>query len=406
MADHERHAEAKEIHVAAAPVMGEVFNEKATAVNVQEMSLTTSSPASVNRKYSIPKRWTTQPRPKPLDRFFKACMRQSPFVKAFVATIISSIPFIVFMLVAKFAYPRDTKIDTQGTKATLMQLAKWLMICWGSFMGLLWCGRIFASFAVWACNQSNVLVKYQKLAEALCLRMVLMIWAIIIFAIIPSVFHETTLPDEKNRKNPPKIWVDTLREAFRFLIIAFALIVVQGIILQLSSIQYIQGYMGPRSQRASDELNTIKQLHDLVDPKSQDQVHVMGKAIRKLLVPVNENDPYYRISHGLGDEALWTEYAQSLWETISQGKDSINRMDIARQLTAMNRDPDRGFDLFNQLDHSGDGEVTFDEVEKLVHRVGTLLKARDEAQHGIKRLLSKLEILLSIVMLAGILLLW
>lgn len=233
-----------------------------------------------------------------------------------------------------------------------------------------------------------------------------MIWAIIIFAIIPSVFHETTLPDEKNRKNPPKIWVDTLREAFRFLIIAFALIVVQGIILQLSSIQYIQGYMGPRSQRASDELNTIKQLHDLVDPKSQDQVHVMGKAIRKLLVPVNENDPYYRISHGLGDEALWTEYAQSLWETISQGKDSINRMDIARQLTAMNRDPDRGFDLFNQLDHSGDGEVTFDEVEKLVHRVGTLLKARDEAQHGIKRLLSKLEILLSIVMLAGILLLW
>lgn len=63
----------------------------------------------------------------------------------------------------------------------------------------------------------------------------------------------------------------------------------------------------------------------------------------------------------------------------------------------MNRELDRGHHLFTQLDESCDGEVTFEEVDKLVQRVGLQLNARQRAQHSIDRLLSKLKILLSIV---------
>jgi len=51
-----------------------------------------------------------------------------------------------------------------------------------------------------------------------------------------------------------------------FLMIAFAIILFQGLILELTSVTYIQGWMGPRSQRASDELETVKELQHLVNP--------------------------------------------------------------------------------------------------------------------------------------------
>lgn len=333
----------------------------------------------------------------PIDQFVKACQTQSPFVKAIVITFITGIPFLVFLLVTLYALPKNTIVGPAGSKATIFQLSKWLGISWISFMGLLWTGRILASLATWCCSLSISTVKYQRLAEAICTRMVLMFWAIVCYAIIPTVFHRS-LGGEKTAD----IWVEKLQRAFRFLIIAFAIIVGQGIVLELSSIQYIQGWMGPRSKRASDELDTIRQLYELTNPHlSSDNVGYMAKIMKKLLLPVNEEDLHYRMTNGQGDSELWTLYANHLWDNISQGKSSITRFDIDQQLRAMNRDPARGQDLFLQLDSSCDGEVTFEEVEKLVQRVGMQLNTRAQAQRGINSLLRKLEIILSIVM-AGI----
>lgn len=333
----------------------------------------------------------------PLDQFAKACKSQSPLVKALAITVITGIPFLIFHLITLFVLPKNTIIGPPGSKATIFELSKWLLISWVSFMVLLWCGRILAALLAWCCSLLQSWVKFQRLAQAICTRMVLMLWAVVCYAVIPSVFHHS-LGQEKT----VDAWVEKLQKAFRFIIIAFAIILVQGIVLELSSIQYIQGWMGPRSQRASDELDTIRQLYELTNPHlTSGKAGYAAKLFKKLFLPIDDMDLYYRMSQGQGDPELWTQYANHVWDSISQGKPSITRFDIDQQLRAMNRDPARGFNLFLQLDDSCDGQVTLDEVEKLVRRVGLQLNTRARAQHGIKSLLRKLEIILSIVM-AGI----
>lgn len=335
----------------------------------------------------------------PMDRFLKACNRQGPLVKAIVITVVTGIPFLVFLLVALFALPKNDIIGGSGSAATMTELAKWLLISWATFMGLLWCGRILAALSASCCTLLESWGKYQRLAEAVCTRIVLMFWAVVCHSVLPRVFHRS-LGSQATAVD----WTQKLQKAFLFLIIAFAIILVQGIFLELSAINYIQGWMGPRSQRASDELDTIRQLYELTNPHLEsNDVSYFNRFVKKLLLPFDDTDLYYRMSLGQGDPELWSEYANHVWNSISQGKTSITRFDIDEQLRAMNRDPARGFNLFLQLDDSCDGQVTQDEVEKLVRRVGLQLNVRARAQHGIDTLLRKLEILLSIVM-AGIIL--
>ncbi|KAJ9657145.1 hypothetical protein H2198_004503 [Neophaeococcomyces mojaviensis] len=332
----------------------------------------------------------------PLDQFFEACASQAPFVKAAVVTFVTGVPFLVFLLITLYALPKKTILGPPGSKATIFELSKWLLISWASFMGLLWCGKILAAISTWCCTLSKSWIKFQRLTQTICLRMVLMLWAIVCYAVIPSVFHHSL-----GTKGIVEHWVQMLQKAFKFLIIAFAIFLVQGIVLELSSIQYIQGWMGPRSQRACDELDTIKQLHELTDPHvSSGNAGYVTKVLKKLLLPVRNDDLYYRISCGQGHPEMWAEYANYIWDSISQGKATVTRFDVDEQLRAMNRDhdPSRGRELFIQLDDSCDGQVILGEVEKLVQRVGLQLNTRAQAQRGIDSLLRKLEVILSVVM--------
>ena len=61
-----------------------------------------------------------------------------------------------------------------------------------------------------------------------------------------DVFHHSMEPKVEKDKKTVYNWVHGLPKAFMFLMIDFAIIFVQGIMLELASITYIQGWMGPQ----------------------------------------------------------------------------------------------------------------------------------------------------------------
>lgn len=343
--------------------------------------------------------------PLPLDKFVQLCTTQPPVVRAFVVTVLTGIPFAVFLLVARFAFHGKT-IGPSQYGATLFQLSKWLILSWASFMGLLWLGRLLATASTWFCSLSRITLKFQRLVEAICLRMVFMIWAGVVYAIIPSIFHHS-FGDEVTKTSKVSNWVATLRRAFMFLVIAFAIIFIQGILLELISIQYIGGWMGPRSKRATDALDTIKKLHNLTNPHlSPDSAGALKKLCRKLFLRFDTTDKYYQISIGNGTEDIWSDYAHEIWHVIARGQTEITRIDIAQQLTLMSRDSTRGQDLFNKIDQDGNGLITLEELELLLQTLGQQLNSHARARRGVRYLLSKLEIILSVVTLGIILFLY
>jgi len=343
----------------------------------------------------------------PLDRFYRSCANQAPVVKGLIITVVTGLPFLIFLLVTLYVLPPKISIGPKELGATVFELSKWLFVCWASFMVLLWCGRVLAAFSAWVCSMARKLAGYERLAETLSLRMVLLLWAAVCYAMVSHVFHHSLGTNIEKDQRTVYNWVHELQKTFMFLMIAFAIVFFQGIILELASVTYIQGWMGPRSQRASDELATVKELQHLVNPHvSVDDIGFVGKICKKLFLPIDSNDLYYQISHGEGDEEMWTQYATKIWNSISQGKQALTRFDVDQQLRDMNRDPSRGHDLFTQIDESCDGNVTQEELEKLVQRIGLQLNVRAQAQRGIQSLLRKLEAILSIVMLGIILFLY
>lgn len=331
-----------------------------------------------------------------LDRFFIYCGQQTPFVKAVFLAVITGIPFFIFVLVARFVVPKQTEVGPPGSKATVFELAKFLFIAWATFIGLLGCGKLLAAFFSWFCTLSKSFVRYQRLAEAVCLRVVMMLWAVVVWSFIPNCFKHSLGAGTATTN-----WVNQMRKAFEFISIAFAILIVQGFILELASVRYIQGWMGPRSQRAFDELDTIKQLHSLIKPHEK----LSNKLFKKLLLPNNDRSLFHRILRGQANDDQMNKYADKLWEGIATDrktkkiKASLSKRDIADQLASMKRGSNRAEFLFRQLDSSLNGSVEQREVNELVHRAGERLKTRAKAQHGIQTLLRKLEILLSIVML-------
>jgi len=168
----------------------------------------------------------------------------------------------------------------------------------------------------------------------------------------------------------------------------------------LTQLPDIEGFIGPRSEKASNELEVIKDLNNLVRRHlSSDDIGIVSRFFKSLLLPTNSKDLYYVISRGEGDEEKWNEYAGTIWTTMAGGKSYLTAQDLSQQLIAMNRDPERGRDLFVQLDESLDGQVTEDEVTKLVHKIGLQLNRRTQAMSGIRHLMQKLEIVMSVLML-------
>ena len=181
-----------------------------------------------------------------------------------------------------------------------------------------------------------------------------------------------------------------------FLVIAFSIILAQGIALQLIAIQYIQGYVGPRSERASDELSVLRDLNNLITPHAgTDHASNFRKICKKLFLRKQDNI-FDDIQAGNCDEEEIRGYAAIIWSTIAGTKDKLELSDITHRLQALNHDPDHGQDLFMLLDEGCDGRVTRDELEKLVVNTASMLKKRAAAMRGIQLLLRKLELLLTI----------
>ena len=333
-------------------------------------------------------------KPRPLDRFVKLCVDQSVVVRGILIVILTSIPFLTFLAVA-LVLPKQY-VGEAALNVSLLRLAKWLLVCWGSFLGLLYCGHIFAAGAEYVCDLSTGLYRFRSLAKEMCVRLTLLIWAGVGYAIMPSLFRHLRTPHEHKLGSD---WVLKLQRAFVFLVIAFAIIFVQGVLLQLINIQYIEGFVGPRTAKASYELDIIRDLNHLVKPHKTERSTKLAKLLRKLFMPSDSRDLYQIIARGGGDEEVWNEYATKIWCTISNGQKSLTCADICQQLVYMNRNPEIGRELFIQLDESIDDEVTEEEVTALVHRIGVRLNRRSQAMQGIKKLMTKLEIVLSIVML-------
>lgn len=342
-------------------------------------------------------------KPKPFDRFTQNLVDQSIVVKGLAIAALTSIPFIIFLLISLFAFAPKHYVGDSKYGVTLTRLAKWLLVSWGSFIGLLYLGRIFAMIVSYMCTLSSASYRFRGLAREMCVRVTLLIWAGVGYAIMPAVFNHAKLK-AGTEKAVDNNWPQNMRRAFMFLIIAFAIIFLQGVLLELIKIQYIEGFIGPRAEKASNELEVIKDLNNLVKRHvDTDDISFVGKIFNKLFMPINSSDLYYIISRGEGDEDKWTEYADQLWSQIAGSRPYLTIYDVSQQLISMNRDPEHGRDLFVQLDDSCDGQITADEVSKLVSRVGLQLNRRTQAMAGIRRLMQKLEIVLTIVVLGLIL---
>ena len=176
-------------------------------------------------------------KPKPFDRLVSAAGDQSLFIKGVIIAIISAIPFVVFLCVAKFCFPEVQRVA--NLPITLVQLATWLIVCWGSFVGILYLGRVVALGVSWICKQSTSLNRFRSLAREICLRITMLLWAAVGYAVVPQIFTSQDIAEALTEKDKTSIsdWNKKMRLAFMFLMIAFAIILIQGILLQLISIQ-------------------------------------------------------------------------------------------------------------------------------------------------------------------------
>lgn len=332
---------------------------------------------------------TIKSKPLPIDRVIEFIKRQPPLLKGAVGTLLTGLPFLIFYAVTVNSIKPGT---TVGGHALMRELAEWLFISTCVLILLFWGGKGFAKMTSYICGLSERTQKFQGLVGAVFVRLVFMMWTVISYAIIPDIFKHNGGADATLENN----WVHTLQQAFKFMAIAAGIILAQGIFLELIAIDYVEGWANPRSQRAYDELALIKDLHSLVDPNAAKQDTSMMSRFYKKLVSPETNTLYWKISEGRGTKEDWCEYATKMWDSLSRGKAAMTRFDFDQRLRDMGRSTGKGEELFNQLDDSCDGNVTQEELEKLVCTLGMELNIRFAAQDGIHKLLRKLEILMLI----------
>ncbi len=123
------------------------------------------------------------------------------------------------------------------------------------------------------------------------------------------------------------------------------------------------------------------------------------KWLKRFFCPVEDED-FGTIVSGRGNEEMHRDYVARIWNTVTMDlhKVVLTSADLPRRLIDMGRDPEAAEDLFARLDESCDGQVTRDELETLVVSTGAQLDKRAVSMQGIKKLLSKLELLLTLSM--------
>ncbi len=195
--------------------------------------------------------------PLPLDRFARGISRTPRALKILLLVVLSGLPFMVFMLIARYRL-RHRTIGPPELNATFFKLAKWMTVCWASLLIIFTLAEVFSHFASWACSLSKHSVKYRPLAKTLCFRITMLVWA--------GAAHQANcrIWNTDTPRNVPDDWPATLKQVFVFLVVSFTILLVQGIVLRLIAIRYVNGYIDPRSKRAFNELEIIRDLNNIV----------------------------------------------------------------------------------------------------------------------------------------------
>lgn len=367
-------------------------SEKNTTEAIKEVAVDPPTQKPVTPSYAIRRtsaiRRQRRQKPLPFDRAAHTFHRTPRAVKGLLIVILTGIPFMIFMLVARFAL-RHRNIGPAELHATYFKLAKWMTVCWASLLIIFGLAESFARLAAWTCSLSTDWVKYAPLANTLCFRLSMLVWA--------GAAHQANCQVWTSNYVGRDNWPAKLKQVFVFLTISFAVLLVQGIFMQLIAIRYVEGYVGPRARKGLQEIQTIRELNNLVKKHLEhDDPSYFAKMFKKIFFPV-EDSAFDAIVNGTASEEAHREYAAAIWNTVAvdMHKDELTSEDISSRLRAMGRDSSSAEDLFAQLDKSGDGSVTRDELEDLVVNTGAQLNKRADSMKGIKKLLFKLELLLT-----------
>ena len=177
-------------------------------------------------------------KPRAGDRLFDACRRLPLIAKTLLAVVLTGLPFAIFTVLAYVKY-KDDFVGDGHLSVTYKNLAIWLDVAWAGFVVIVGLAECLGRFFSWLCHTSTATVKYAPLAETMWFRLTLIAWV--------GVIHEATciIWPVSLQGGHSDNWVFRLREAFEFLTIAFAILLAQGVVLQLIGIQYVQGYIGP-----------------------------------------------------------------------------------------------------------------------------------------------------------------
>ena len=357
-------------------------------------SRSSGSSAIVEKRKSMQRvqsaRLRAQRKQKPLagDRILDLIHRSPLVVKAFLILALTGLPFAVFMGLAYTKYP-DKTIGENELHVTWKELSLWLSIAWASFLIIYTLAETAGSIGASLCNISVHTMKYAPLAQTMWFRLTMIAWVGTLHLATCRIWSVSE--DSSIHGN----WVYQLREAFMFLTIAFSIIFAQGLFLQLIAIQYVEGYVGPRSERADNELDVIRDLNNLIKPHVVN-LGLVAKTLRKVFMPV-KNNCFSDIRQGRCQDEQVRAYAASIWATLAGSKTEINMQDITTRLVEMDRDPLKAEELFLMLDESCDNHVTREELEVLVVKTANQLRKRAAAMGGIQLLLRKLELLLTML---------
>ena len=359
-----------------------------SSITLRDMQQTTHCLANMHRRR----------RRKPLagDRILKAVRRTPPFFKYGFLAIVSGIPFIVFTVLA-YTIWKDKCIGPDKLGITVISFAKYLDIGWATLLVIIALASCMGRFFSWACRKSVETARYENMARVMSFRITMMLWIGAMRLATCRTWQVSMMTDFQDD------WVYKLRVTLEFMAIAALLFLVQGIFVQTIAIKYIQGYIGPRSQNAVNELEMLERLNHLVKPRSRSKG--MAKIFRKLFTPPKEH-LLDAIHKGKSSDQEVRGYASILWTTVAGAETTITMADIHARLLSLKRDPDDAADLFEILDRDGDGVANRQEFEDLIAQTVQQLKSRAVAMEGISIIMKKLEFMFTVVMIVAILFLY
>jgi hypothetical protein len=336
-------------------------------------------------------------RRKPLvgDRFLQSVRRLPLIVKASVVVVVTGTPFGILTGLAFTKYYNQC-IGDEGLDIHFNDLALYLDIGWATLMFLIAIAEGVARFFGWLCCLASGTSKYSQLAKTMWFRTTMMLW---IGAMRLATCRIWPISMEHGYHAN---WVFNLRVLLEFLAVAALILLIQGFLVQIIAVQYVQGYIGPRSDNAMNELDILRRLNHLIRKRSMHGSRYIVKILRKIFME-RTVDLFDAIRTGHSSDAEVQGFAVILWTTVAGNKSNILMIDIYERLVSLKRDPEGAGELFDLLDRTGEGRVSRVEFEDLVSQTATQLKKRAAAMRGISRLLRKLEIMFTILVCAAIL---